>query len=125
MPDGTQQWAASEAEAVRLEQLLAMQSAGRIIDLKCQPRFDLAVNNVAICTFRPDFSYQQLDDNGDPLPQRSIEEVKGVELDDYKLRMKLFRALFPNFKVTVIKPGQKLGSRALWMDLHWKDKLPD
>lgn len=118
MPNGTQQWCASDVEAVRLEQLIELEAAGEIRNLRCQPRFELVVNNQRICHFRPDFQYTRTDG------REQIEEVKGMQLEDYRLRMLLFKALFPHFLVEVIKPGKKQGSRSIWMDFNWKGRLP-
>lgn len=118
MPDGKPQWCASDVEAVRLEQLLALQEAGEISDLQCQPRFALVVNNQHITNFRPDFLYRR------PNGVDQVEEVKGMIMEDYRLRMLLFKALYPQFHVEVIKPGKKQGSRSIWMDFNWKGRLP-
>lgn len=119
MPNGNQQWCASDAEATRLEQLIELDQAGEIFDLRCQPKFALVVNNKHITNFRPDFLYRR------PDGREQIEEVKGMVMEDYRLRMLLFEALYPMFKIEVIKPGRKSGSRALWLDLHWKGRIPE
>lgn len=126
LPGKPRTWAASEAEAVRIRQLVDLELAGTIANLQLQPRFKLVVNNHEICDFRPDFQYDVPTLPFGAYIQRTvIEEVKGMILDDYRIRMALFRALYPEFQVHVIKPGRLKGSRALWMDAHWKGRIPE
>lgn len=117
-------WCASEAEAERARQLIAMRDAGRIDALQFQPRFKLSVNGQLICHFRPDFQYDVVTDRGAVL-RTVVEEVKGVVFADYVLRMKLFVALHPELPFVLIKPGQVKGSRALWIARHCADRLPE
>lgn len=51
------QYCASAREARRLRQLLVMQRAGAITDLRCQPRYECMINGQHICTYIADFAY--------------------------------------------------------------------
>lgn len=126
------QWCASASEAERYRQLLRMEAAGRIGDLRCQVPFRLAVNNQLVTTYRADFCYSILDDHGRPL-REVIEDVKGMVTPEFKLKHKLFDALQP-IPLTIIhikgmarhrdRPADKR-SAAGWVDLHWRDRLPE
>lgn len=50
----------SALECRHYHQLKALQHAGRISKLQCQPKFVIFVNGVRICSYSPDFTY--LDD---------------------------------------------------------------
>lgn len=123
---------ASEAEAERYRQLLRMEMDGRIQNLRTQVTHPLMVNNQLICRYRSDFEYQIIDEHGRITGDR-VEDVKGFETPDFKLKKKLFDALEPT-PLTVIPAKGKAkhpdrmdqpSSRAGWMHKHWADKLPD
>lgn len=132
-------WFASEAEAERFLQLQEMLEAGKIGDLRVQVHFDLVVNNAKICGYRSDFAYWVLDEQGRPT-REVIEDVKGMETPEFKIKLKLFNATQP-VPLSIIavkgkarhstrpqlsdKTGKPVGSIAGWMDLHWKNRLPD
>lgn len=125
-------WCASDAEAERYEQLLALEAKGTIGNLRTQVPTDLTVNNQLICRYRCDFAYDVLDDHGRQM-RSVIEDVKGMVTPEFKLKHKLFDALSP-VPLTLIKvkgkakhpgrPGEKASS-AGWMNLHWKGRIPD
>lgn len=81
-------WFASKAEAVRYRQLKAMLQAGMIEDLECQPSYPVRLNNHLICTYRADFRYKVIDELGRTL-RVSVEDVKGMVTDVYKIKRKL------------------------------------
>jgi len=96
-------WCASEAEAVRYEQLLDMAERGLVSRLETQVPFILTVNNQKICTYRCDFRYrwhgpEVIDPRGIPI----VEEVKGMETPEWKLKCKLVEAIY-GFKISVIR----------------------
>lgn len=136
-PDGKAVWCASESEAERFRQLMQLQADGVIADLKTQPTFDLTVNGQRICRYRADFEYV-VTDRTDPVGRR-IEDVKGLSTKEFELKRKLFDAIMP-IKLSVIevkgearhsttpalspKTGNPVRSRAGWMDLNWKGRIP-
>ena len=77
----------SKKEARRYGELKLMQKAGKIQDLDIHFPIDLEVNGVKICTWVCDFVYYQNDD-------LIYEDTKGVKTPVYKLKKKLFEALF-------------------------------
>lgn len=62
-----------------------------------QVRVPLIVNSVTVCTMVADFEVEHPDGS------RELIEVKGLETDAYKLKRKLFEALYPHRKYTVVK----------------------
>jgi hypothetical protein len=116
-----------------------MVEAGRIANLQCQPSYRLEVNNILICIYRADFAYDVMDEGGRP-GRHVIEDVKGDETDVFKIKRKLFDALRP-IKLSVLhvegkaihptrpvlSPVKKLPTktRAGWVNLHWKGRIPD
>ena len=96
-------WCASEAEAVRYEQLLDMQATGLVSGLEVQVPFVVHVNNVKICTYRSDFRFRwHGPEVADPRGEVVVEEVKGLETPEWKLKCKLVEALY-GFKINVIR----------------------
>ena len=61
-------------------------------------RFPLVVQGMKICDHYPDFTL--LDKNGLPL---AIEEFKGFETPEWRIKMKLFQALNPSIPYRVIR----------------------
>jgi len=77
----------STGELRRYAELVALEEAGEISGLTRQRRFDLDVNGVHVCRYTADFSYT--DSSGTEV----IEDYKGVDTTDSKLRRKLLYAL--------------------------------
>lgn len=102
-------WFASEAEAVRYEQLLAMQEAGLIEGLETQPKYEVRINNVLITSYLADFRYRAVDDLG-RTTKVVVEDVKGMVMDLYKLKKKMVEA---QHGVEIIEiPAGKVGTFA-------------
>lgn len=78
---------ASKKEAARYQELRLAQHAGDISELELQPNFPLWVEGVLICTYRADFKYRE----GSLVV---IEDVKGFRTPEYKIKAKLFKALY-------------------------------
>jgi len=79
----------SRKEAVRYADLKLMQKAGEISDLTLQPKFDIVINGVKVCSYVADFSYIE---NG----VKVVEDVKSEvtrKLPTYRLKNKLMRAV--------------------------------
>lgn len=77
----------SKLEAKRGQQLIALEKSGKIKDLRMQVRYDLVVNDRFVCWYRADFDYWQ---DGEHI----TEDAKGMVLPDFKLKARLFHALF-------------------------------
>jgi hypothetical protein len=82
----------SRKEAGRLDELRMMERAGVIRNLMTQVPFQLSVNGHHICDYRADFVYT--------VSATGVEVVEDVKsphsrtLPDYRLKFKLFRAIF-------------------------------
>ena len=78
----------STADGNRYAELRYQLRECMIDQLELQPRFDLVVNGIKICTYVADFRYL------DPTTMTYIvEDVKGVKTPAYRLKKKLMRAI--------------------------------
>ena len=80
----------SKDEMDRHAQLLFEEEEGHIFMLERQKVFPLTVAGHVIANFRMDFVYEQ---GG----RKVAEDFKGFPTADYKLKAKLFRALYPEY----------------------------
>jgi hypothetical protein len=78
----------SKLEAARYAELKALQAGGLITDLECQPKFQLNVAGVHVCTYIADFSYNDAESG-----RAVVEDVKGHATDVYKLKARLMLAI--------------------------------
>ncbi len=79
----------SRKESARYADLKLMQKAGEISDLTLQPKFDIVINGVKVCSYVADFSYVE---NG----VKIVEDVKSEvtrKLPAYRLKKKLMKAV--------------------------------
>lgn len=92
---------ASKWEHARYGELLLLEKAGVIRNLSRQVSFLLVVNGAKICEYRADAVYIENDRN-------IAEDAKGMLSPTYKLKAKLFRALFKNWELReVYRDGKK------------------
>ena len=88
--DGMRVYFPSRAEHLRAVQLIMMQKAGKISQIKFHPRYDLIVDGSKICAYEADVSYVE---NG----KQIIEDTKpsGTDFIDKvaELKISLFNAL--------------------------------
>ena len=82
----------SKWEAERYGQLSSMALAGVVRDLERQVKYEIVVNNYKICNYIADFVYILVHENGKE--EKIVEDAKGVQTTDFKLKMKLVKALF-------------------------------
>lgn len=75
----------SKREATRHADLVLLEKAGEISDLQRQVKFRLVVNEIAICSYIADFTYQQAG-------KLIVEDSKGFKTEGYKLKAKLMLA---------------------------------
>lgn len=80
---------ASKKEARRYSELKLLERSGDISELSLQPRFPLTVGRHRICTYVGDFTYR---DRGTGVVV--VEDAKGFKTPEYKLKAKLFEALY-------------------------------
>ena len=81
----------SKGEAKRYAELKLLQKAGKIDQLKLQPAFPMWVNRELVCTYIADFEYAAKEKDG---WVRVVEDFKGKETPEYKIKKKLFKALY-------------------------------
>ena len=80
----------SKWESQRYLYLKSLERAGRVRNLELQPRFPIQVNGHKICTYVADFRYEK--ENKDGEWEYIIEDAKGVETPEFKLKKKLMKA---------------------------------
>lgn len=90
---------ASAFEAKYAAELDWRKKAGDIKDWRGQVTFNLVVNNKLICKYIIDFVIIHNDNS------KEYIETKGFETRDWKIKRKLFQALFPDKKYKVVKKG--------------------
>lgn len=78
----------STKEARRYQDLVLMQKAGQIRELRRQVPFEVTLNGVHICKWIADFVYHE---NTYECP-RVVEDCKGFKTDIYRLKKKLVEA---------------------------------
>jgi Protein of unknown function (DUF1064) len=85
----------SKAEAHRLAELRLMWVAHKVAGLRLQPRFDLVVNGAKVGSYRADFAYMRVRDDGQ-LGPLVVEDVKPPKWQTpiSKLKIALFEVLF-------------------------------
>lgn len=74
----------------RFCELKLLEKAGHIENLALQIPFDLMVNEKLICKYVCDFAYFE---NGKPV----VEDFKGMETGEFRIKWKLAQALYPQF----------------------------
>jgi len=78
---------ASRKEAKRYTELKLLELAGEISRLELQPRYDITINGVKVCTYVADFRYFGK-------AKQIVEDCKGFKTPLYRLKSKLVRALY-------------------------------
>jgi len=86
----------SKAEALYAFGLDALKSAGEIKGWVRQVPFPLQVNGKLICKFVVDFVVAEHEHD-------VIHEVKGWQSPEYKLQLKLFKALYPDMPYKLVR----------------------
>lgn len=76
-----------------------MKKAGEIKEIQTQVNYSLVVNGKKICGMIPDFLVTYPDGS------EEIIEYKGFETEVYRIKLKLFRALFPELKYKIVGKG--------------------
>lgn len=85
----------SKFEAGKAKELELLKKAKEIKDYETQKVLELRVNDYLVCTYKIDFVVYHLDGTTEYI------ETKGYPTDTWKLKWKLFEALYD-------KPGNKL-----------------
>lgn len=90
----------SKVEAAHGAKLELLQKAGEVLSFERQVKIPLEVNGELVTTFRCDFLVHYADG------RHVYEEVKGVIAAHSRIKMALFRALFPDRHLVVFKKGE-------------------
>lgn len=77
----------SKAEARRWGELSLLQRAGKIANLRRQPKWRIVINGIDCGSYAADFLYEE---NGKTV----CEDVKGVRTQLYSLKKKIVEALY-------------------------------
>jgi Protein of unknown function (DUF1064) len=79
---------ASKAEMYRWHELLRLVEARQVFNLRRQVRYDLHAgdNRAKVTSYTADFVYE------DAAGNRTVEDVKGVETSEFKLKRKMMLA---------------------------------
>ena len=87
----------SKWESERYGQLKAMERTGFIRNLELQVPFEIVVNDVKICKYIADFRYKKESNHtitdGEYCTE-VVEDAKGFETPEFKLKKKLMKAVF-------------------------------
>jgi len=78
---------ASKLEGTRYLQLKMLKAGGMVTEFYCQQTFTLEVNGLHICRYIADFEVHWSDG------RVTIEDTKGVETPDFKIKKKLMLAI--------------------------------
>ena len=81
----------SKWEAERYGQLKAMEKAGVVTQFERQVKYELSINDMKICDYVADFRYLLEEENG--LSRLVIEDAKGVQTPEFKLKKKMMKAI--------------------------------
>lgn len=83
---------ASQKEGKRYQELLLLQKAKKISNLRLQPKYVIEVNSYKICIYIADFEYYRIS-NGEPV-EIITEDAKGFKTPIYRLKKKLMNAVY-------------------------------
>lgn len=94
----------SKLEAIRYHELLLMQKAGIICDLKTQvpfilqPSFKKGGKTIRAITYKADFVYTVCGTGA-----TVVEDTKGFRTEVYNIKKKIFEYIYPNLTIKEIK----------------------
>ena len=91
----------SQGEMRRYQELKLMEKQGLIWTLKIHPRYDLSVNGHKVCAYVADFEYQNMG-----LLSVHVEDFKGVLSPMFKLKRKLFKAIY-GFDIEIVTASKR------------------
>ena len=89
-------WHHSRGEAEHCNKLSLLKKTGYITEFETQKKFSFDINGKHICNHYVDF---WITGNSG---EQWVEEFKGMATPEWKLKKKLFEALFPDIKYKVV-----------------------
>lgn len=87
----------SKLEANYCDTLYMLKASGDVIKIEHEPVYELVINGILICRHKPDFKVWYKDGTV------SVQECKGWATREWRMKKKLFSALFPDVHYEVIK----------------------
>ena len=81
----------SKWESERYGQVKAMERGGIVTDLELQVKYDIVINDIKICKYIADFVYKE--ESPDGKIKEIVEDAKGFETPEFKLKKKLMKAV--------------------------------
>jgi hypothetical protein len=78
----------SKKESERYRELKILEKAGAVKNLTLQPRYAIIVNDIKICDYVADFTYQTR------MGETLVEDCKGVRTPVYRLKRRLMKAAY-------------------------------
>jgi hypothetical protein len=90
----------SKGEAQRYLELKKLEELGVIKELELQPKFKIFFGDTYICTYIADFKYIS---EG----KEVVEDFKGVETGVFKLKAKMFKAVYPEYEFIITRARYK------------------
>lgn len=87
----------SKKEAEDYKKLKILLQSGEIKYLELQPKFELRVNGDLICRYIADFRYERTGSD-----KVVVRDTKGMKTPEFRIKEKLFRALYPDIEYEVI-----------------------
>ena len=109
----------SKKEAKRYRELKLLEKSGMITHLELQPKYDIIINGVKVCSYKPDFRYFTVrQENNEPsynskgewqTPTMTgqkegqiVEDAKGFKTPIYRLKKKLVEACYPGTQIVEV-----------------------
>ena len=106
----------SKKEAKRYTELKLLEKTGMITHLELQPKYDIIINGVKVCSYKPDFRYFTVRQENNERSFNSkgewqtptmtgdkegqiVEDVKGFKTPIYRLKKKLVEASYPGTQI--------------------------
>ena len=68
-----------------------MERGGIVTDLELQVKYDIVINDIKICKYIADFVYKEESPDGEI--KEIVEDAKGFETPEFKLKKKLMKAV--------------------------------
>jgi hypothetical protein len=84
---------ASKKEARRYGELKALQAAGRIINLRCQPRYKIVVHGQLVCTYVADFDYCEVVGGRLAAVVEDVKSPATARKEVYRLKKRLMQVV--------------------------------
>jgi len=102
-------WHQSKVESRYCDSLLAAKQSKQILDYKVQVKYELKVNDCHIANHIVDF---EVISSINGRETKAVHEVKGFETPEWLIKMRLFKALFPDIPYIVYRQADTFSKGA-------------